>query len=138
MTSILGIVIVFVCIAGGYLMEHAKPLVLIQPAEPAIIFGSAAGAIVCREPRAGVNPDMEGDGRPFDRLAYTRQFYAESLHMIYDLFSSARKMGTAKLEADVEDPSRSGCLRKISEVPEIAPRAESFVRHAAGGSLERR
>jgi hypothetical protein len=33
MTSILGIVIVFACIAGGYLMEHGKLLVLIQPAE---------------------------------------------------------------------------------------------------------
>jgi chemotaxis protein MotA len=32
--------------------------------------------------------------------------------MIYDLFSSARKMGTAKLEADVEDPSKSDIFKK--------------------------
>jgi hypothetical protein len=31
--------------------------------------------------------------------------------MIYDWFSSARKMGTAKLAADVEDPSKSDVFK---------------------------
>ena len=50
MTSILGIVIVLACIAGGYLMEHGKLLVLIQPAELVIILGSAVGAVIAANP----------------------------------------------------------------------------------------
>jgi chemotaxis protein MotA len=112
MTSILGIVIVFACIAGGYLMEHGKLQVLVQPAELVIILGSAVGAIVAANPLAVLFRTWKAMAGLLSGSPYTKQFYAESLHMIYDLFSSARKMGTAKLEADVEDPSKSDVFKK--------------------------
>ena len=43
MLSILGIVIVLGAIVGGYLIEHGKLLVLLQPAELIIILGAAVG-----------------------------------------------------------------------------------------------
>ena len=43
MFSIIGIIVVFGAIVGGYLMEHGKLLVLMQPAELVIIFGAAVG-----------------------------------------------------------------------------------------------
>ena len=50
MISIIGIVIVLGAIAGGYLMEHGKLLVLLQPAELLIIFGAAVGTVVVANP----------------------------------------------------------------------------------------
>ena len=41
MFAIIGIVVVFGAIVAGYLMEHGKLLVLMQPAELVIIFGAA-------------------------------------------------------------------------------------------------
>jgi len=45
MFSIIGILIVFGAIIGGFLMEHGKLMVLVQPAEVLIICGSALGTL---------------------------------------------------------------------------------------------
>ena len=50
MIAIIGILIVFGAIAGGYLMEHGKFLVLFQPAELVIIFGAAVGTVFIANP----------------------------------------------------------------------------------------
>src|SRR5215470_5439978 len=50
MIPILGIVIVLGAIAGGYLMEHGKFALLMQPAELVIILGSAIGTVVIANP----------------------------------------------------------------------------------------
>jgi chemotaxis protein MotA len=112
MISILGIAIVLGCIVGGYLMEHGKLLVLFQPAELVIILGSAVGAVIAANPlpvliRTGKAMVGILSGSP-----YTKKYYTENLRMIYDLFTTARKMGTAKLEADVDDPAKSEVFKK--------------------------
>ena len=43
MFGIIGIVVVFGAVLGGYLMEHGNIKVLLQPAELIIIAGAAAG-----------------------------------------------------------------------------------------------
>jgi chemotaxis protein MotA len=43
---------------------------------------------------------------------YTKGFYLESLKMMYDLFTQARKQGMSGLEADIEDPHKSPVLSK--------------------------
>jgi chemotaxis protein MotB len=45
MFAIIGIVVVFGCIAAGYLMEHGSLRVLLQPAEMLIIGGAAVGTV---------------------------------------------------------------------------------------------
>ena len=50
MFAIIGIVVVFGAIAGGYLMEHGKLMVLMQPAELVIIFGAAIGTLLIANP----------------------------------------------------------------------------------------
>src|SRR5215469_16109061 len=110
MTSILGIVIVFACIAGGYLMEHGKLLVLIQPAELVIILGSAVGASVAANPVPVLIRTWEAMAGLLSGSLYKKRFYAESLPMIYDLFSSARKMG--RYRGSIEE-------RCLQELPEI-------------------
>ena len=46
MFAIIGILVVIGAIVGGYLMEHGKLLVLMQPAELVIIGGSALGTVL--------------------------------------------------------------------------------------------
>jgi chemotaxis protein MotA len=43
---------------------------------------------------------------------YNKSFYAENLKMLYELFTHARKAGTAKLEEDVDNPSKSAVFSK--------------------------
>ena len=50
MFSIIGIVVVFGCVVAGYLMEHGKLMVLMQPAELIIILGAAIGTVLIANP----------------------------------------------------------------------------------------
>ena len=50
MFAIIGILIVFGSIVGGYLMEKGNLLVLVQPAELLIIGGAAVGTILAANP----------------------------------------------------------------------------------------
>jgi chemotaxis protein MotA len=112
MISLIGIVVVMGAIAGGYLMEHGKFLVLVQPAELLIILGSAIGTVIVANPIATLMRLVKGllgilSGSPF-----TKAFYLESLKMIYELYNVARKGGTAKLEEEVDNPDKSQVFTK--------------------------
>ena len=50
MFAIIGIVVVFGAVVGGYLMEHGKLMVLLQPAELVIIGGAAVGTVLIANP----------------------------------------------------------------------------------------
>ena len=50
MFAIIGIVMVFGAVIGGFLMEHGKLPVLAQPAELLIIGGAAIGTLLAANP----------------------------------------------------------------------------------------
>jgi len=112
MIAILGIIIVLGAISGGYLMEHGKLLVLLQPAELVIIFGAAVGTVVVANPLPTLIRIGKGLAGVFGGSPFTKAVYLENLKMIYELFNMARKSGTAKLEEDVDNPAKSAVFSK--------------------------
>lgn len=112
MISIIGIVIVLGAIASGYMMEHGKFAVLLQPAELVIIFGAAVGTVVIANPLPTLKKIGAGIAGVFAGSGYTKALYLESLKMLYELFAYARKAGTAKLEEDVDHPEKSAIFSK--------------------------
>jgi chemotaxis protein MotA len=112
MISIIGIVIVLGAIAGGYLMEHGKFMVLVQPAELVIIFGAAIGTVVIANPVPTLKKISAGLAGVFKASRYSKAFYLETLKMMYDLFTLSRKSGTAKLEEEVDNPSKGQVFSK--------------------------
>jgi chemotaxis protein MotA len=112
MISIIGIVIVLGAIVGGYMMEHGKLLVLLQPAELIIIFGAAVGTVVVANPLPTLIRIGKGLAGLLAGSPYTKSFYAENLKMMYELFNHVRKAGTAKLEEDVDNPAKSPVFSK--------------------------
>src|SRR3984893_14710557 len=112
MFAIIGIVVVFGAIVAGYLMEHGKLLVLMQPAELVIIFGAAVGTVLIGNPLAVVIKMMKGIGGVFASSRFTKAFYLENLKMLNEVFTYARKSGMAKLETDVEEPAKSAVFSK--------------------------
>jgi chemotaxis protein MotA len=81
--------------------------VLYQPAELLIIGGAAVGSLVAANSLRvvkGVMVSLLGVLRGERR---TKKQYLETLKMLHDLFAAARKGGTARLEADIEEPEKS-------------------------------
>ena len=112
MISIIGIVIVLGAIAGGYLMEHGKFAVLLQPAELVIIFGAAVGTVVIANPLPILIEIGKGIMGVFTGSPYTKPLYLDTLKMLYELFTLSRKAGTAKLEEEVDNPTKSQVFTK--------------------------
>ncbi len=112
MISIIGIVIVLGAIAAGYMMEHGKFMVLFQPAELVIIFGAAIGTVVIANPLPVLIQIGQGLAGVFKGSPFTEARYLETLKMLYELFSLARKAGTAKLEEEVDNPGKGQVLNK--------------------------
>jgi chemotaxis protein MotA len=112
MFAIIGILVVFGAIIGGYLMEHGNILVLMQPAEFIIIGGAALGTILVANPLPIVIAMAKGLLGILKPSRFTRKFYLEQLKMLNDIFVFARKNGMARLEADVDEPAKSAVFSK--------------------------
>ncbi len=137
MFSIIGILVVFGAIVGGYLMEKGNLAVLLQPAELIIIGGAAAGTVLIANPPHILKAIVGGLAGVFKGSGYTRQKYLDSLKMLYDLFNLARRDGLAAIEADIEDPSKSKVLTAYPADHERPPRRPLHLRHAADRIGER-
>ena len=112
MFPIIGIVVVFGAIIAGYLMEHGKLMVLMQPAELVIIFGAAVGTVLIANPLPVVMQMIKGIAGAFAPSKFSKAFYLENLKMLNEVFNYARKSGMAKLEGDVEEPAKSAVFSK--------------------------
>ncbi|ADW70937.1 flagellar motor stator protein MotA [Granulicella tundricola] len=107
MISIIGIIVVFGAVIGGFMMEKGQLAVLVQPAELVTIGGAALGTLLVANPMhilKGIASGLMGviGGSPF-----TKQRYLDTLKMMFDLFSKARKDGMVAIEADVEGADKS-------------------------------
>lgn len=112
MLVIIGFVIVFGAIIGGYLMEKGNLLVLLQPAELIIIGGAAIGTLFVANPLPTIIRMCKGMLRALSGSRYNQNFYLETLTMLGEIFQTARKQGMARLEADIEDPNASTLFTK--------------------------
>ena len=112
MFVIIGIVVVIGAILGGFLMEKGPLPVLMQPAELLIIGGAALGTILIANPLPVVIKLFKSVLGALSGSKYTKAFYLDSLKMLNDMFSYARKNGLAKLEGDVDDPHKSQLFAK--------------------------
>jgi chemotaxis protein MotA len=112
MLVIVGSIIVFVSVIGGFMIAGGQPLVLIQPSEFVVICGAAAGALVIMAPMnvlkgmvAQILATLKGS--KFGRAAYEDMFKA-----LYELFMLGRRNGMIALEPHVSDPHNSPVLNK--------------------------
>jgi chemotaxis protein MotA len=115
MIIIIGIIIVIGAIGGGYVMEHGKLLVLMQPAELLIILGSAMGTVLIANPlhilkKIGGYLISVFRGSPFNKKKYL-----DTLQMMFELLNKARKDGLVAVEKDIEAPKESPILSKYPQ-----------------------
>lgn len=112
MLAIIGIVVVFGAVIGGYLLEKGQLIVLVQPSQLIIIGGAALGTMLISNPLAVVLQVLRGIVAAFGAPRYDKACYLDALKMMYSIFQYARKNGLVKLEDDVDDPANSAIFSK--------------------------
>ena len=113
MFAIIGIVVVFGAVIAGYLMEKGPLAVLVQPAELIIILGAAIGTVLIANPIYILKKIASGFGGVFGSCPFTKDRYLETLKMMYELFSRARKDGMMALSPIATRRARAPSFRSI-------------------------
>jgi chemotaxis protein MotA len=115
MLPIIGIVVVFGVVIGGFLMEKGHILVLIQPAELVTIAGAALGTILIVNPVYIIKAMIAGIVNVLSPSKFSKARYLNTLKMMFELFNKVRKTGLTGVEDDVEKPAASEIFKKYPE-----------------------
>jgi chemotaxis protein MotA len=112
MFAIIGLVVVFGAVVGGFLMEHGQLAVLIQPSEMVTIGGAAIGTLLVANPLDVIKAMIAAvlgilKGSPFSKARYL-----ETLKMMYEFLNKVRKEGLIAVEQDVEKPKESEIFKR--------------------------
>ena len=115
MFAIIGILVVFGAVIGGFLMEKGQLAVLVQPAELLIIAGAATGTLLVANPvhilkgiADGVLGVIKGNGIAKER-------YLNTLKMMYQFLNKVRREGLLSVEDDVEKPEANALFKNYPE-----------------------
>jgi chemotaxis protein MotA len=139
MFAIIGLVIVLGAVLAGYLIEHGNLTVLIQPAELIIIGGAAIGTVLIANPVHILKKIAGGITGILAGSPFTKQRYLDSLKMMYELFSRARRDGMMALESDSDAPEQSPIFSKYPAFLKdhyIRDFVCDSIRMASSGSIE--
>ncbi len=107
MFAIVGMLVVLAAVIGGFLMERGPIRVLIQPAELLIIGGAAIGTLLVANPLHTLKQILGGVTGVLRGSKFNKQRYLDSLKMLFELFTKARKQGLVAVEKDIEGPKES-------------------------------
>ena len=112
----LGILIVFGCVVGGFIMAGGAVPILIQPPEMIVIIGAAVGTLIISSPGL-----MKGRVKHLLSMAFKdvipkKKDYLDLLKLMYELFMLARRQGVLALESHATEPQKSDLFKKYPVV----------------------
>jgi chemotaxis protein MotA len=111
-----GILIVFGAIAGGFAMAGGAFPVLIQPSEFVVIIGAAIGTLITSSPGKMKKRVANAFKSAFKENIPSQKDYLDLLRCQYELFMLARRQGVLALEAHVNDPAKSDIFKKYASI----------------------
>jgi chemotaxis protein MotA len=106
--GIVGIIIIFVMVFGGYILAggHLEIILHSAPHEMIIIGGAAAGAFVIANDGAALKATLRDVGKVFKGPKWKKQDYQDALCLVFTLIRIARS-NPVELEAHIENPETS-------------------------------
>ncbi len=111
MFAIIGLVIVFGGVIGGFVMHGGPIPVLIQPSEFVIMAGAAIGSLLVMSPLKTIKAMVPQMMKVFGS-GPSKKHFLDLLVMMYEIFNVARKDGLVGLESHIEKPFESSILKK--------------------------
>jgi chemotaxis protein MotA len=115
MFAIIGIVLVFAAVIGGFLMEKGQLAVLVQPAELLIIAGAGIGTLLVANPIHILKGIVSGLMGVLKGSKFGKDRYLNTLKMMYQFLNKVRKEGLLSVEMDVEKPKESAVFKNFPE-----------------------
>ena len=117
MIGIVGIIVVFVMVFGGYTAAGGKFGIIIKalPFEMTMICGAALGAFLIANDGATAKATLKGLGRIFKGAKWTSDDYRDLLCLLFELIRIARQNPVA-LEEHIEQPESSSIFSRYPKI----------------------
>lgn len=108
MIGIVGIIVIFVMVFGGYLLAGGKMKIIAAalPFELMMIGGAALGAFMISNSGAAAKSAMRDIGKVFKGVKWKAEDYRDLLVLLFELIRLARQ-NPVGLEEHIEDPENS-------------------------------
>ena len=113
MFFIIGFVVVFGSVVGGYMALGGHLDVLWQPFEFVIIGGAAIGQLLIASPKKVIGGLAGSLGKILKGAKYKKDSYLELLSVLYSVFRLAKRKGDLALETHVVKPEESTIFAKF-------------------------
>ena len=119
MFAIIGIVLIFVMVFGGYMLAGGKMGLILKalPFELMMIGGAAVGAFLIANGGATIGKVAKSIGKVFGGPNFKKQDYIDVLCLMFSLLRLAKTKGVIAIEQHIEKPSES---RIFQTYPKIA------------------
>jgi chemotaxis protein MotA len=112
MIVIIGSLIVFGSVLGGFMMAGGHPIALMHMSEFVVIGGAALGAMVVMSPKKVLIDLFKQTLGTLKGSPYNKQAYDELFKALYELFMLGRRSGMVALEEHVMNPESSSIFSK--------------------------
>jgi chemotaxis protein MotA len=112
MFTVVGLVIVFASVLGGFAMVGGAFHVLVQPSELLVIGGAAVGTLIAAAPGKMRGRLLGTVVKAFSGSLPTKADYLDLLKLQYEVFSFMRKNGAVALDEHVNDIEKSAIFGK--------------------------
>jgi chemotaxis protein MotA len=118
MTTIGGLIFVFICVFGSYVMSGGslEPLMEALPHEMATIGGAAIGTFIMSNSIHDVKHTLGGIGKALKGAAYKKVDYVDLLSLLYFFVRLASTKGSMALEPHIEKPAESAAFQKFPKL----------------------
>lgn len=117
MIGIIGIVMIFVMVFGGYLAAGGKMAIIFKslPFEITMIGGAAVGAFLISNDFAAVKQTIKDLGKVFKGPRWKQEDYRDLLCLLFSLIRIARQ-NPVEIEQHIEDPKGSALFSKYPRI----------------------
>jgi chemotaxis protein MotA len=117
MVGLVGIVIIFVTVFGGYIMAGGKMEIILEalPHEMIVIGGAAIGAFVIANDFDSIKHTLKDMGKVFKGPKWKHKDYKDLLCLLFELIRVARS-NPVGLEEHIENPKDSAIFGKYPRI----------------------
>lgn len=118
MFGVIGLVVLFVTVFGGYVMGGGPmgPILHAAPIEGLVILGAGVGGLLIGNSLEVLKSTMRGIGKTFSGSKYHKQDYLNVIFCVSKVMKTLKSEGAVALEAHIETPESSAIF---SEYPKL-------------------
>ena len=116
MGIVIGLVVTFGCVLGGFMAMGGHLDVLVQPWELVIIGGSALGTFLVANPMATVKDTGKACMEAFKHAVPKETEYLETLGVLHSLMRELRTKSRSEVEAHIDNPEESAIFQAYPTV----------------------